>query len=287
MRIGYPEEDEWMHDFDPARLESHSYKSMLKQRYDIFTFWQRYPDTKPRYKFQMEWDNVAALEIKTIQDWWQSIDRKTRNMIRKAEKSGVVIREVVPDEDFWKGVVEIYNETPIRQGRPFRHYGKDLADVKAKFEPWVPQSTFIGAYYGQELIGLIQLIHADKYTLMSQILSKMKYFDKAPNNAMIAKAVEICANKGIKCLIYAKMSGGSLGQFKRSNGFVERHVPRYYFPLTLKGKIILSLHLHHGIKGIIPKPVKDKLRPIRKTYYERILTVDGKVVFRLISWCVL
>ena len=167
VRIGFPEENEWMHDFNPARLESQSYRHMLKKHYDIFSFWQRFPDTKPHYNFHMEWDDVAALEIKTFQDWWQSIDRKTRNMVRKAEKSGVIAREVVPDEGFWKGVVEIYNETPIRQGRPFRHFGKDLAYVKAKFEPWISQSTFIGAYYGQELVGLVQLLHSDRYTLTS------------------------------------------------------------------------------------------------------------------------
>ncbi|MBS7656939.1 MAG: hypothetical protein QXI71_03450 [Candidatus Bathyarchaeia archaeon] len=270
-RIGYPERDEWLHDFDPARLESQSYKRILKQRYDIFSFWQRFPDTVPRYGYFMEWDNVAVLEIRTFQDWWQSIDRKTRNMVRKAEKSGVVVREVVPDDKFWSGIVEIYNETPIRQGKPFRHFGKNFADVKAKFEPWIPQSTFIGAYYGHELIGFIQMLHCDKYTLMSQILSKIKYLSKAPNNAMIAKAVEICSNRGVKYLIYAKMSGGSLGQFKRNNGFIERHVPRYYIPLTLKGKIILFLHLHHGIRGIIPKQIKDKLRLIRKRYFETVL----------------
>jgi len=270
-RIGYPEENEWLYDFDPASLESQSYRRMLKQRYDIFSFWQRFPDIKPRYRYFMEWDDVAVLEVKSFEDWWQNIDRKTRNMIRKAEKSGVVVREVVPDENFWKGVVEIYNETPIRQGRLFRHFGKDLEDVRAKFEPWISQSTFIGAYYGHELIGLIQLLHTDKYTLISQILSKMKYFNMAPNNAMIAKAVEICGNKGMKYLIYAKMSEGTLGHFKRSNGFIKRHVPRYYVPLTLKGRIVLSLHLQHGLRGIIPSSVKDKLRPIRRRYFEIVL----------------
>ena len=262
VRIGYPEENEWLYDFDPKRLESQ--RDTLKQRYDIFSFWQRFPDTDPRYKYFMEWDNVAVLEIKSFQDWWRSISRKTRNMVRKAKKLGVLVREVVPDEEFWKGIVEIYNETPIRQGRPFRHFGKNLADVKAKFEPWISQSTFIGAYYEQELIGFIQLLHSDKYTLMSQILSRMKHFDKAPNNAMIAKAVEICASKGIKYLIYGKMGSDSLGRFKRSNGFVKSLVPRYYVPLTLKGKIVLLLHLHHGVKGLIPNVIKDKLRPLRK-----------------------
>jgi hypothetical protein len=267
VRIGFPEENEWLYDFDPARLESSSYWNTLKQRYSVFTFWQRYPDTKPRYNFQMEWDYIEVLKIRTFLDWWRSIDRKTRNMVRKAEKSAVVIREVVPDEEFLKGVAEIYNETPLRQGVPFKHFGKNLEEVKARFEKlWIPQSTFIGAYLAEELIGLTQLLHSDKYTLVLQILSKMKYLDRAPNNAMIAKAVEICANKKVRYLIYQGhfMRGGSLTHFKRSNGFVERRVPRYYVPLTLEGKIVLSLHLHHGIRyDIIPQP-------IRKMYYELV-----------------
>jgi len=60
------------------------------------------------------------------------------------------------------------------------------------------------------------------------------------------------------------MGSDSLGRFKRSNGFVKRLVPRYYVPLTLKGKIVLLLHLHHGVKGLIPNVIKDKLRPLRK-----------------------
>ena len=66
VRIGYPEENEWLYDFDPKSLGSQ--RDALKQRYDIFSFWQRFPDTDPRYKYFMEWDNVAVLEIKSFQD---------------------------------------------------------------------------------------------------------------------------------------------------------------------------------------------------------------------------
>ena len=116
VRIGYPEENEWLYDFDPKKLESQ--RDTLKQRYDIFSFWQRFPDTDPRYKYFMEWDNVAVLEIKSFQDWWRSISRKTRNMVRKAKKLGVLVREVVPDEEFWKGFLLLYLLHIDLPGRP-------------------------------------------------------------------------------------------------------------------------------------------------------------------------
>jgi hypothetical protein len=35
------------------------------QRVDLFTFTQRLPDTTPKYKYTMEWDNFAALPVTT------------------------------------------------------------------------------------------------------------------------------------------------------------------------------------------------------------------------------
>jgi hypothetical protein len=62
-------------------------------RVDLFTFMQRLPQTSPKYAYPMEWDNFAALPITTFDHWWaEQIDNKTRNMARKAEKKGAVIR---------------------------------------------------------------------------------------------------------------------------------------------------------------------------------------------------
>lgn len=255
--------DEWLHDF---KLD----KNLVSG--DIFTFWQRFPDTEPHYTFRMEWDNVAVLEIKTFEHWWNNqIDKKTRNMVRKSQRMGVLVRRVDPSEDFFAGVTKIYNETPIRQGRPFKHYGKTLSEVKEKFAEWLNSetNTYLGAYLNAELVGFVHLIHTDKYTLMSQILSLVRHWDKAVNNALIAKSVEVCAEKGVRYLLYGKMGSNGLDTFKRSNGFVEVKVPRYYIPLTLKGRIALALRLHHGWRGLLPKWFKGRLRRVRAWYYQK------------------
>src|SRR6266478_2856989 len=100
-------------------------------RVDLFTFMQRLPETLPKYNYPMEWDNLAALPISTFDQWWtEQIDSKTRNMVRKAEKKGVEVREVPFDDTLVEGIWTIYNECPVRQGKPFVHYGKDIETVR-------------------------------------------------------------------------------------------------------------------------------------------------------------
>src|SRR5205085_11431138 len=82
--------------------------------------------------------------------------------------------------------------------------------------------------------------------------------DKRPTNALIAKAVEICAGKGLSYLTYCRyLDGGNeqspLTEFKRRNGFEQLLYPRYFIPLNLKGKLALRLGLHHGLRNRLPK----------------------------------
>src|SRR2546428_9025379 len=100
-------------------------------RIDLFTFTQHLPDTSPKCGYPVEWDNVAAVPVATFDHWWtKQIDAKTRNMVRKAEKKGVEVREVPFDDTLVKGIAGLYNECPMRQGKPFWHYGKDLPTVR-------------------------------------------------------------------------------------------------------------------------------------------------------------
>jgi hypothetical protein len=86
--------------------------------------------------------------------------------------------------------------------------------------------------------------------------------------------VEICERKKMPYLVYANWSRGSLGDFKRHNGFEKIDLPRYYVPLTNRGKIFLRLHLHHGISGIIPDRLKVRLIGLRRKWYSRRTDLD-------------
>ena len=70
---------------------------------------------------------------------------------------GVEVRECAYDDDFVRGMTSIFNETPIRQGRRFWHYGKDFETVKRQFSRNLFREDLIGAYYQGELIGFAML----------------------------------------------------------------------------------------------------------------------------------
>jgi hypothetical protein len=237
---------------------------------DIFTFGQRIPETVPKYQFPMEWDSIAALDYKDHKYWFEKIlDDKTRNMTRKAGKKGVEIRTADFDDDLIKGIDEIYNETPVRQGRPFRHYGKTFEEVKRANATHLERSVFIGAYYGPELIGFVKLVYGDRTARAEQIISKIAYRDKAPTNALLNEAVKLCEQHAVPYLVYGIWpSKESFAQFKKNNGFKEYRLPRYYVPLSAKGRIGVKLGLHKELKQRVPQIILTGLRDIRERWYD-------------------
>jgi len=261
-------QQEWFEDLDnPGVLIDALQKS--KHCPDIFTFWQRLPDAQPRYPYPMESHSIAALPIKTYSSWWEKqIDRKTRNKVRKAQKKGVTVRMANFDDTFVRGMTSIFNETPIRQGRRFLHYGKDFETVKREFSRFLFREEIFGAYMGDELVGFIMFGDAGKYACLGQIISKIAYRDLAPTNALLAKVVERCAEKGYPYLVYAYWLDDSLGDFKRGNGFQKFDLPRYFVPLTSKGKLALKLGLHRGWKEAVPKEIKKALKKLRRGWYD-------------------
>lgn len=88
------------------------------RRIDFFTFIQRLADTSLRCRYPMEWDNVAAIDLKSFDHWWNElIDFKARNKAKEAEKKGVILLEVPFDESLVRGMWAIYNEPRfVREG---------------------------------------------------------------------------------------------------------------------------------------------------------------------------
>jgi hypothetical protein len=260
-------------------------------RIDLFTFIQRLSDTTPRYSYPMELDNMAALRVTTFDDWMtKQIDFKVRNKARKAGKSGVVVREAAYDEAYVRGIQAIYNESPVRQGKPFWHYGKDLETVRKMNGTFLERSIFIGAYLEEKLIGFVKLVFDEEKSQagLMQIVSMIGHQDKAPTNALIARAVQSCAERGISYLWYANMSYGKkqadgLADFKRHNGFQKIEVPRYYVPLTLAGRLALRLNLHHGWSELIPEPIAATYRKIRKQWYGKKVATAKNAEQKVIS----
>lgn len=262
-------EDEWYEDLDNHQAVIDALKENTHFRPDLLTFWQRMPDVESKYSYHQEWEEIAVLPVTSYDHWWNhQIKSRVRNLIRKTEKAGVVVRETSYDDDFVRGMTAIFNEAPVRQGRRFWHYGKDFETVKNQFSRYLFREHMIGAYYQGEMIGFVMLGDAGRFGITGQIISSLKHRDKAPNNALIAKAVEVCEKLKLGYLIYLFWSDDSLAEFKRRCGFEKVKVPRYYVPLTWKGKLALHCGAHHGWKGILPVWVKNPLKQFRRRWYE-------------------
>lgn len=259
--------EEWDEDVEnPETLVGEIKKSILKA--DLFTFVQKLPETEPKYEYFFELEPVAAIPIVSFDSWWKQLPKKTRQNVRNTERFGVVTKLVDFNDNLIKEIMTVYNESPVRQGVPFWHYGKNFETVKRENGTYLDRCDFIGAYYKNELIGFIRLVYSGKRAYPMQIISKIGYQDKTrPMNTLVAKAVELCSNKGIQYLTYGFWSDGSLSEFKRRNCFEKLDLPRYYIPLTWKGKLALAMKFHHGIVGVIPKIFMPTLKKIRRKWY--------------------
>jgi hypothetical protein len=268
-------EDEWFEDVrDPPAAVSALKKSVNA---DVFTFWQRL-ETRRQFEFDTEWETIALVPVTSFDHWVnKQIKPTARNKFRKALKNGLEIREVSYDDEFVRGMTEIFNETPVRQGRRFWHYGKDFETVKRQFSRYLFREDLVGAYYRDELIGFLMLGDAGTHGVIGQILSKLQHRDKAPNNALIAKAIELCERRRWSYLVYAYWPDGPLAEFKRSNGFEQRRLPRYYVPLTRRGQFAVRLGLHRSWKDRLPDGLRTSLKNVRRRWLTHRLTAPEQL----------
>lgn len=238
-------------------------------RPDILTFAQRPLSRQPEHSFKIEWENVAAVSTKSVEEWLQhGVNAATRKAVNRARRSGIAVQETSFNDEFVRGIMEIYNEIPVRQGRKFWHYGKSFVEVKRSLGDYLDRSVFLGAYLESSLIGFMKITWVDTLGVITQILSMQREFDKRPNNALLAGAVEACNRRRMTHLIYGNYvyynPESSLTEFKRRNGFVAIEYPRYYVPLSRKGKIAVKLGLHRNVLQILPKWLVRLLWEFRK-----------------------
>lgn len=275
VRIACFDGDKYLYPDDPVTVLQRLPKCGI--RIDLFTFLQRLSETSPKYPYPMEWDNLAVVPISTFDYWWtKQLDNKTRNMVRRAEKKGVTVREVTFDDALLRGICDIYNESPIRHGKRFPHYGIDVERARVYAGTFLDSSIFIGAFLGEELIGFVKLTWDEAQTQagVMHIISMIRHRDKAPTNALIAQTVRSCAERRFRYLVYSNFAYGnkqrdSLSDFKQHSGFQRVDVPRYYIPLTRVGWVVFNLGLHHRFADHIPEPVMVRLRTLRTAWYGR------------------
>jgi hypothetical protein len=244
---------------------------------DIFTFLQHPARSGVCFDYPMEADNLAVLPISTYEYWWRKqITVKTRYIVQKAKKRGVETAEITLDDELVRAIHEIYNETPVRQGRRYANYGMSLEQVRDLTLPFHGRSIYIGARVQGKIVGFLKMVQDETraYAGIINILSLAREQDKSPMNALIAHAIRTCAERQISQLsyghyYYGKKERDGLVGFKIHNGFERLDVPRYYAILTDRGGLAFKLGLHHRWSERIPESVAARLRAMRAWWYGR------------------
>jgi hypothetical protein len=260
---------------DPGSFITRLKESRLNA--DVFTFAQRPPEIAPKYDYHWDWDDWAVIPTCSFKDWWNNLPQVSRKNVRRSARRGVIVKVTPFDDNLVKGVHRIYNSIRVRDGRLFWHYGEGLETVRQGLGTYLDRSDFIGAYWRDELIGFLKIVYVDHLAIIFHIISMDEHYDKRPQNALIAKAAEVCEQKEVSHLVYGKLIYGNkrrstLVEFKRRNGFQQVRFPRYYIPLTLVGKMFVQLRLYRGVTGLIPEPILQLLLRCRAWFYRTIST---------------
>jgi len=274
LRIASLKDEEWSGDaiVDPEACIAELKQCGRKLRADIFSFIQQVPQTAPLYPYPAEPASIAVADLGDYEAWWMSLPHETRKNVRRSQKRGITIETRRFDDDLVRGILAIQNEVPIRQGKRYPHYGKTFEQVRRDHGVFLDRSDLICAYYQGELVGFLSLVHCGRSGRILQLLSKREHYDKRPANALVAKAAELCAARGIRYLVYGKFhyrknDFTSLLEFKMRHGFREMLAPQYFIPLTRRGAVCRMCGWHRGMIGVLPGPVAASLRKVRKAWY--------------------
>jgi hypothetical protein len=237
---------------DPPKAIDEMRKTGLKA--DLFTFVHDMGD-KPLFDYSYHRQNatLAVLPVTTYDEWWDDVGYKTRNKLRKGLKSGVELRVVQLDDDFARGVQAIYNETPVKQGRKFYHYGKKASEIKEELSSFPNQSTLVGAYFQGELVGFMKLFQGNNVLRTVHIIASVRHRDKNVMDILIAKGVELCSERKIQNLQYGSWTDGGIGTFRIKHGFERVEVPRYFASLSVRGNLMLRMKLHQPVRERLPE----------------------------------
>ncbi len=222
----------------------------------------------------IRWSNKAVLPTADPQAWWTGLSQETRKNVRRAERRGVQVKELTWSQDLARGIQRIYDESPLRQGRPFWHYGKSLDQVVRDNATYLERSTFLGAFVGEEMVAFIKWVRVNDEARIMQILALQSHQDKRPLMALIAHAVWVCHRQGVTGLIYGKMTYGSktdssMVEFKRRLGFQQVDMPRLVVAVTTKGRWVVRWGLDRPWSDRLPSSWVHRLLKWRTWWLSR------------------
>jgi hypothetical protein len=193
---------------------------------------------------------IALLSFSSFSAWWKCHRvAKARNHVRAAIKAGVTVEEVegVSDQATAKDVVRMYDESPIRENRYFRGYGRWDVSTVQRFFKTDDRSITLLAKCNRRVIGIdMSKFKRDVAILASGITSlKARRKFRGIDHMFLARQIEALGQRGVRYLIYGKCGVlPHLDAFKIENGFRPVEVNYNHLLLTRKAMVLAEFGLH-------------------------------------------
>jgi hypothetical protein len=75
---------------------------------------------------------------------------------------------------------------------------------------------------------------------------------------------------------YGRKGNDTLAEFKRRNGFKKMEYPKFYIPLTVRGRVALRVRLHKEWIDVLPAPITTMLLAARAKALHLLMRFDQK-----------
>ena len=137
---------------------------------------------------------------------------KPRNTLRKALKSGIEVRLEEFSESLLHGIKAIYDESPVRQGKRNRHYQERLGDNQKRARHVLGEKPVHRGLFFRRDDRLRESDVFSRFGSLHKFSLESQPSRQSANNAILAKAVEICAaERGLSALSTACGAAGPPG----------------------------------------------------------------------------
>lgn len=128
---------------------------------------------------------------------WTSLEKKTRNAVRKATKSGLET-EVVEESEQLKAYYELYLQTQKRLGSP-PHCYELFQNLFELFSPSGKMRILLARYQDRVIAGIMNFSNEGKIFWWNNV-SDAKYRNLNPTNLLLWNAIEWGAEKGYQVM---------------------------------------------------------------------------------------
>ncbi|PIO08344.1 hypothetical protein COU59_01825 [Candidatus Pacearchaeota archaeon CG10_big_fil_rev_8_21_14_0_10_34_12] len=174
--------------------------------------------------------NQCILKIKNEEEMWNDFSRITRKGVKKAQKSGLELREINTNEEL-KSFYKLYFKNMKDFGTPQHSHDffRNLMDLmKGKFKG-------LNCYKEGKLIGSLIILYSKDYAYAAYNVSEKDFLIYQPNDLIHWELIKWCAKKRIKYFDFGQCNANSeegthdAGIFKFKKKWGGEIYDRYYF----------------------------------------------------------